>query len=131
MVPDEVRFVVTDWKPMQAALRALIQDYQNMPPPIAVDELAAALEFMQWILDNHFTLMGVRTFDFTGNVAKGDLKPKARDGLGILRDPKAQVLRRGADLVVCPRVTDGALVLGPAMWHFGWQRRDAVQERKT
>ena len=98
-VLDEVRFVVTDWKPMQAALRALIQDYQHMPPPIAVEELAEALEFMQWILDNHFTLMGVRTFDFTGNVAKGDLKPKARDGLGILRNPKVQVLRRGAEMV--------------------------------
>ncbi len=95
---DQVRFVVTDWKPMQAALRALIQDYQHMPPPIAVDELAEALEFMQWLLDDHFTLMGIRTFDFTGNVTKGDLKPVARDGLGILRDPKVQVLRRGAEM---------------------------------
>ncbi|MCP5083797.1 MAG: NAD-glutamate dehydrogenase [Alphaproteobacteria bacterium] len=98
-VLDEVRFVVTDWKPMQGALRALIQDYQNMPPPIAVDELAEALEFMQWLLDDHFTLMGVRSFDFTGSVSKGDLKPKAREGFGLLRNPDVQVLRRGADLV--------------------------------
>ncbi|MFQ5696924.1 MAG: acyclic terpene utilization AtuA family protein [Myxococcota bacterium] len=33
-------------------------------------------------------------------------------------------LERGADLVVCPRVTDAALTLGPAAWKFGWKRDD-------
>jgi hypothetical protein len=33
-------------------------------------------------------------------------------------------LERGADVVVCPRVTDAALVLGPAAWRFGWARDD-------
>src|SRR6185369_14968046 len=28
-------------------------------------------------------------------------------------------LERGADLVICPRVTDAALTLGPAAWKFG------------
>ncbi len=30
----------------------------------------------------------------------------------------------GADVVVCPRVTDASLVVGPAAWHFGWKRDD-------
>jgi hypothetical protein len=33
-------------------------------------------------------------------------------------------LERGADLVVCPRVTDASLVVGPAAWRFGWARDD-------
>jgi len=33
-------------------------------------------------------------------------------------------LARGADVVVCPRVTDAALALGPAAWKFGWKRDD-------
>lgn len=33
-------------------------------------------------------------------------------------------LERGADIVVCPRVTDAALVVGPAAWKFGWKRDD-------
>ena len=33
-------------------------------------------------------------------------------------------LDAGADVVVCPRVTDAAVVIGPAAWHFGWQRDD-------
>jgi acyclic terpene utilization AtuA family protein len=32
----------------------------------------------------------------------------------------AEALRRGADVVVCPRVTDASLVVGPAAWWFGW-----------
>lgn len=36
----------------------------------------------------------------------------------------AAALERGADLVICPRVTDAALTLGPAAWRFGWARDD-------
>ncbi|GBD27078.1 hypothetical protein HRbin30_02422 [bacterium HR30] len=36
----------------------------------------------------------------------------------------AEALRRGADVVICPRVTDAALVVGPAAWYFGWARDD-------
>ena len=30
----------------------------------------------------------------------------------------------GADIVICPRVTDAAVVIGPAAWKFNWQRDD-------
>ncbi|MGH7790470.1 MAG: acyclic terpene utilization AtuA family protein [Candidatus Binatia bacterium] len=40
-------------------------------------------------------------------------------GFGI-----AAALERGADVVICPRVTDAALVVGPAAWKFGWRRDD-------
>lgn len=33
-------------------------------------------------------------------------------------------LDAGADVVVCPRVTDAAVVIGPAAWKFNWQRGD-------
>ncbi|HXQ22615.1 MAG TPA: acyclic terpene utilization AtuA family protein, partial [Candidatus Acidoferrales bacterium] len=35
-----------------------------------------------------------------------------------------EALRRGADVVICPRVTDAALTLGPAAWKFDWARDD-------
>ncbi len=35
-----------------------------------------------------------------------------------------EALAQAADVVVCPRVTDASLVVGPAAWHFGWQRND-------
>ena len=33
-------------------------------------------------------------------------------------------LARGADIVIAGRVTDAALVVGPAAWHHGWARDD-------
>jgi hypothetical protein len=33
-------------------------------------------------------------------------------------------LAAGADIVVCPRVTDASLVTGPAAWWHGWDRDD-------
>ncbi|MGI9030996.1 MAG: acyclic terpene utilization AtuA family protein [Ilumatobacteraceae bacterium] len=40
-------------------------------------------------------------------------------GFGI-----AAALREGADVVVCPRVTDAALVVGPAAWWWEWAPTD-------
>ena len=36
----------------------------------------------------------------------------------------ADALERGADIVVTGRVTDAAVVVGPAAWRFGWKRND-------
>jgi hypothetical protein len=35
-----------------------------------------------------------------------------------------EALDNGADIVVCPRVTDAAVVIGPAAWKFNWKRTD-------
>jgi len=35
-----------------------------------------------------------------------------------------EALRSGADIVITGRVTDAAVVCGPAAWHHGWQRDD-------
>tara|TARA_B100001758_G_C18414390_1_gene618326 strand:- start:1396 stop:3168 length:1773 start_codon:yes stop_codon:yes gene_type:complete len=33
-----------------------------------------------------------------------------------------EALDKSADIVVCPRVTDAAVVIGPAAWKFNWKR---------
>ncbi len=35
-----------------------------------------------------------------------------------------EALAAGADVVICPRVTDASLVTGPAAWWHGWRRDD-------
>ena len=35
-----------------------------------------------------------------------------------------EALDKGADIVVCPRVTDAAIVIGPAAWKFNWSRNN-------
>jgi hypothetical protein len=38
--------------------------------------------------------------------------------------PIVEALNGGADVVVCPRITDASLVVGPAAWHHGWDPTD-------
>ncbi len=38
--------------------------------------------------------------------------------------PVVEALSDGADVVVCPRITDASLVVGPAAWHHGWSPTD-------
>ena len=38
--------------------------------------------------------------------------------------PIVEALSGGADVVICPRVTDASLVVGPAAWHHGWSETD-------
>ncbi len=38
--------------------------------------------------------------------------------------PIVEALSGGADVVICPRVTDASLVVGPAAWHHGWSPTD-------
>jgi hypothetical protein len=56
-------------------------------------------------------------------LAEAGVKPVSANaylgGWGI-----AEALSAGADIVVCPRVTDASLVTGPAAWWHGWQRTD-------
>ncbi len=38
--------------------------------------------------------------------------------------PIVESLQGGADVVICPRVTDASLVVGPAAWRHGWDQTD-------
>ena len=62
-------------------------------------------------IDKGVSLADAGAFPITANAYLG--------GWGI-----ADALQRGADIVVCGRVADAALVAGPSAWHFGWQPTD-------
>ena len=54
-VLNEVRRAVTDWRPMLARVNAIIAELKANPPPLAVEEIAEAIEFLQWLLADNFT----------------------------------------------------------------------------
>ena len=62
-------------------------------------------------LDTRMALQDAHQKVLTANVYFG--------GWGI-----KEALDQGADIVICPRVTDAALVIGPAAWKFNWRRND-------
>ncbi|MGE0845646.1 MAG: NAD-glutamate dehydrogenase [Flavobacteriaceae bacterium] len=99
---DDVETVVADWKPMRERLNKAIATYKKSPPPIPVDEIAEAVQFLEWLVDNNFTFLGMREYAFVGGSKKGTLEPveeRGKAGLGLLRDPDVKVLRRGREFV--------------------------------
>ncbi len=65
---------------------------------LPADEIAEAVQFLDWLLAENFTFLGMREYRFETHDISSD--PIPGDGLGILRDPDVKVLRRGHQLVV-------------------------------
>src|SRR5262249_6968626 len=56
------------------------------PPPLSRDEIEETKEFLHWIGDDHFTFLGYREYDFTGEGDNATLRIRPGTGLGLLRD---------------------------------------------
>ena len=61
---------------------------ENAPKSIARAEIKEAQEFLQWMTENNFTLLGYREYDH-----QNKKQPTSGKGYGILRDPDVHVLR--------------------------------------
>ncbi len=86
----DVRLAVEDWQPMLNVTRGLRARLQEQPPQTSPEELSEANAFLEWILDNNFTLLGYREYDYGGRGATRKLVI-ADGGLGLLRDQERQV----------------------------------------
>jgi hypothetical protein len=104
---------------MASALKEIAEN-QGLTPKIAYiegDDLMPRLQALQAEgepfshLDKNIPLSESKEMPITANAYLG--------GWGI-----AKALKLGADIVVCGRVADAALVSGPAAWHFGWHQND-------
>lgn len=66
------------------------------------------------------TLTNIDTGEEIGDSTRPVLTANAYFGAWGIKE----ALDRGADIVICPRVTDAAVVIGPAAWKFNWNRDD-------
>ncbi len=90
-VLNEVRLAVQDWRPMLDRVNAIVADLKTNPPPLPVDEIAEAIQFLQWLAADNFTFLGARNYTFDGH----ELQPDYDSALGIMRDRELRVLKRG------------------------------------
>src|SRR6476646_10678069 len=96
---DNVRACVADWRTMRDRVEEAIKTFSSNPPPLPVDEVAEANQFLQWLCADNFTFLGVREYRFSPDSDASD-DITTGEGLGILRDPDTKVLRRGSEMVV-------------------------------
>ncbi|HWC91997.1 MAG TPA: NAD-glutamate dehydrogenase domain-containing protein, partial [Pseudolabrys sp.] len=95
VVLAEVRSAVTDWRAMLDRVNAIVDELKSNPPPLPVDEIAEAIHFLQWLLADNFTFLGLRDYAFDGHA----LMPDYDGALGIMRSRELKVLRRGNQLL--------------------------------
>jgi glutamate dehydrogenase len=94
-VLGEVRLAVQDWRPMLDRVNTIVNELKTNPPPLAADEIDEAVAFLQWLLADNFTFLGLRNYTFDGNA----LTPEHDSSLGIMRNRELRVLRRGNELL--------------------------------
>ncbi|HEX4827812.1 MAG TPA: NAD-glutamate dehydrogenase, partial [Xanthobacteraceae bacterium] len=94
-VLGEVRVAVQDWKTMRERVDAIVTELKNNPPPLPVGEVAEAIQFLQWLLADNFTFLGLRDYRVDGQA----LEPDFKSALGIMRSQELRVLKRGSELL--------------------------------
>ncbi|MDX1422137.1 MAG: NAD-glutamate dehydrogenase [Kiloniellales bacterium] len=87
----DVRLAVRDWQPMRECCQAIIDGLKESPPALPEDEVSEGVDFLKWLVDDHFTFLGYRTYSFTGKGAKAAVEVQADSGLGILRDEQVLI----------------------------------------
>ena len=87
----DVAAAVEDWRAMRDKLEEIIRDLRANSPPVDADELANALEFLEWIGANHFTFLGYREYELIGGEGEEQLKGVEGSGLGVQRGQPGSV----------------------------------------
>ncbi|MDD9194701.1 NAD-glutamate dehydrogenase [Aliivibrio sp. S3MY1] len=83
LVLEDIRRVVNEWQPMSDKLTEVIQELKDNESPIAKEEVNEAIEFLTWLQNHNFTLMGYKNFDLTAVEGDHELTPTAEAGLGL------------------------------------------------
>ncbi len=92
----DVRAAVEDWPAMQEAVAAVAVNLKDGAAKLAAESVAEADAFISWLLDDHFTLLGYRRYDYKGQGERMRMVV-ADGGLGLLRAADREVLENWRD----------------------------------
>jgi glutamate dehydrogenase len=93
-VLGDVRRAVQDWPRMVGEARGLAAELvAQAPRGISGDQVAEAIDLLNWLADDHFTFLGYRKYQLTGQEAGASdlmLVEEAGTGLGLLRSERPE-----------------------------------------
>lgn len=88
---------VGDWQAMNERLQSATQDMAGFDAFLPEAEVVEAAEFLKWVAEDHFLLLGARDYVIEGNSDTGRLVAARGSSLGVLKDPDVMVLRRQSE----------------------------------
>ena len=96
-VLDDVVAAVEDWESMRLAVVDASKELRHATiAGLGGDVREEAVEFLSWLAQGNFTMLGYREYRLTGEVGHEALQLARGTGLGILRDDASSVGARGS-----------------------------------
>ncbi|ANK79652.1 MAG: hypothetical protein TEF_01715 [Rhizobiales bacterium NRL2] len=93
---DDVRLAVEDWRPMLRQAEIMAEDLRENPPPLDAEDVDEGRALLEWMIDDHFTFLGYREYDYLASRETESLEIVPGSGLGLLRDPARRVMERAS-----------------------------------
>ena len=78
--------VVDDWQKMRSQVTDIIKELDYAPPTLNRSEVTETKEFLQWIEDHHFTLLGMRDYSLIHKDDDIVLEATPGTSYGVLRE---------------------------------------------
>ncbi|MEO1330653.1 MAG: NAD-glutamate dehydrogenase [Pseudomonadota bacterium] len=130
-VLKDVRAAVSDWTPMRARLSDVVAEL-TAGAPVEREELDESVAFLEWLADDHFTLIAARDYHVIRRAdGSPTLEPEPDTGLGLMRDPGFMVLKNAdGDFVECSLESD-AFIDDPAPLQIIKANRRSTIHRTT
>ncbi|WJG11293.1 NAD-glutamate dehydrogenase [Aliiglaciecola sp. LCG003] len=85
-VVGEVSLAVSDWQPMRDRLTSLIEDFDSAHYPGNKVKIEQAKQFLVWLNDHNFTLMGYRYYDVKAIEGHHRWSPRNETSLGLMKN---------------------------------------------
>ncbi len=138
-VVSDIAITVNDWQAMKNRLNEVISETKKAKVPCSKQEHTDGIEFLQWLLDNNFTLLGYRSYDV--KTLKGDVALAANvdTSLGLMKQSdgtkerllsglseSAREIALGDNLLILTKTNSRSRVHRPAhLDYIGIKRFDA------
>lgn len=82
----DVTVAVEDWKPICSVVEKNLMELEACATQLEQAEYEESKDFLQWLLNNHFTFLGSREYTFVGGEGDEALHLTKNSGLGVLRE---------------------------------------------
>lgn len=92
LVLEQVNAAVQDWQPMLEEVRKHIHAYQTNLPTHYKQESEKAIEFLNWLMDDNFIFLGMRTYNFIKDKEPSKAFTPSNIELGILTDASIRII---------------------------------------
>lgn len=86
----DVAAAVNDWQAMSDTLQNTIDELPSRPYPGDMQEFEESVNFLSYLKNHHFTLLGYRRYDLKKVQGDMELVPDLSSGLGLMNKPNAK-----------------------------------------